>query len=155
MISEIEKNQSLFLKNVLQIRKKIAPNNSFLISNEIDNFIEKNGAKKDGNTITITHNVTIENGEQVLDLEMMIPLNKEIEPFQEYNFLSEFSLNNALKVRIEGNPQQMQNAVQRMSEYVKNENLNVTTPLYVVTIKESKTNADIDYMITELYIGVK
>lgn len=155
MIGEIEKNQSLFLKNVLQVRKKVAQNNSFLISNEIDNFIEKNGAKKDGNTITITHNVTIENGEQVFDLEMMIPLNKKIEPFQEYNFLPEFSLNNALKVRIEGNPQQMQSAVQRMSEYVKNENLNVTTPLYVVTIKEAKTNADIDDMITELYIGVK
>ena len=155
MISEIEKNQSLFFKNVLQVRKKVAQNNSFLISNEIDNFIEKNGAKKDGNTITITHNVTIENGEQVFDLEMMIPLNKEIEPFQEYNFLPEFLLNNALKVRIEGNPQQMQSAVQRMSEYVKNENLNVTTPLYVVTIKEAKTNADIDDMITELYIGVK
>ena len=146
MISEIEKNQSLFFKNVLQVRKKVAQNNSFLISNEIDNFIEKNGAKKDGNTITITHNVTIENGEQVFDLEMMIPLNKEIEPFQEYNFLPEFLLNNALKVRIEGNPQQMQSAVQRMSEYVKNENLNVTTPLYVVTIKEAKTNADIDDM---------
>ena len=41
MISEIEKNQSLFFKNVLQVRKKVAQNNSFLISNEIDNFRNK------------------------------------------------------------------------------------------------------------------
>lgn len=155
MISEIKSNQSLFLKNVLHIRKQVSQNNSFLISNEIDNFIEKNGVKKDGNTVTVTHNVIVENGEQVFDLEMMIPLDKKIESFNEFNFLSEFSLTNALKVRIEGNPQQMQSAVQIMSEYVKNKNLKVTTPLYVVTMKESKINDYIDDMITELYIGVE
>lgn len=155
MIGNVEEKQSLVLQNVIFFRKKLDQQASINISKEIDEILAKNNAKKNGSTITITHNVMVENGQQVIDLEMMIPLDKEISAPNGFEFLPEFVLNDAFKVRIEGNPQQMQSAVETLAEYIKSKNLQPNTPLYVVTVKEAKTQLDIDSMIIDLYTGVE
>lgn len=155
MIRNVEERQSLILYNVLTFRGKINQQEIADISKEIDEILAQNSAKKEGSTVTVTHNVSVEKGEQVIDFEMMIPLNKEIIVPENFNFLPSFVLNDAIKVRIEGNPQQMQSAVQILVEYLKSNNLQPDTPLYVVTVREAKTALDIDDMITDLYTGIR
>lgn len=155
MIGNVEEKQSLVLQNVLCFRRKLDQQASMNITKEIDEILAKNNAKKNGSTVTITHNITVENGQQVIDLEMMIPLDKKISVLNGVNFLPEFVLNDAFKIRIEGNPQQMQGAVQTLAEYIKSKGLQANTPLYVVTIKDAKTPLEVDSMITELYTGVE
>lgn len=155
MIGEIEQNQTLLLKNVLCIRRKLDQQTAINISNEIDGILAQNKTKKNGSVITITHDITVENGQQIIDLEMMTPLDKEITAPNGFTFLSEFILENAFKLRIEGNPQQMQNAVRILAEHIKNKNLKPITPLYVVTVQEAKMQFDIENMVTDIYIGVE
>lgn len=155
MIGHVEEGQQLILRNILSFRKKLNQQSLIDISKEIDEILVKNGARKDGSVVTVTHNVTIENGQQFIDIEMMIPLNKKIDVPNEFVFLPEFSLKDALKIRIVGSPQQMQGAVGILKEYIQNKNLKPNTPLYVVTVKEAKIQIDIDDMITDFYTGVE
>lgn len=155
MIGSVEEGQQLLLRNVLSFRKNLDQQSLIEISKEIDEIIAKNEARKDGSVVTVTHNVTVENGQQFIDIEMMIPLNKKIDVPNEFAFLPEFSLKDALKIRIVGSPQQMQDAVGILKEYIQNKNLKPNTPLYVVTVKEAKTQLDIEDMITDLYTGVE
>lgn len=147
-------NQDLKMKNVLTLRRKMDQQTSVSVSKEIDEIVERSKAKKNGCTVTVTHNITVENGQQVLDLEIMIPLDKEIAVPAGFEFKNEFSINNALMVRINGNPNQMQGALKELSEYIKEKNLKPNTPLYVVTVKEAKIPAEVNDMVTEIYIGV-
>ena len=155
MIGSVEEGQQLLLRNILSFRKNLDQQSLVEISREIDEMLAKNEARKDGNVVTITHNVTVENGQQFIDIEMMIPLDKEIVVPSGFVFLPEFLLNDAFKIRIIGSPQQMQDAVQILAEHIQNKNLKPDTPLYVVTVKEAKTQMDIDDMITDLYTGVE
>ena len=94
-------------------------------------------------------------GQPVMDLDMFIPLDKEITAPNGYRFLPSFVLNDAYKLRIEGNPQQMQEAIQKFAEYIRNKNPKPSKPLYVVTVKESTGPLDVDNIITDLYSGVE
>jgi len=155
MIGSVEEGQQLLLRNVLSFRKNLDQQSLVEISKEIDEIIAKNDARKDGNVVTITHNVTVENGQQFIDIEMMIPLDKGIVAPSGFVFLPEFLLNDAFTIRIIGSPQQMQDAVRILAEYIQNKNLKPNTPLYVVTVKEAKTQLNIEDMITDLYTGVE
>ena len=155
MIGSVEEGQQLLLRNVLSFRKNLDQQSLIEISKIIDEIIAKNEARKDGSVVTVTHNVTVENGQQFIDIELMLPLDKEIVVPNEFVFLPEFSLRDAFKIRIVGSPQQMQDAVGILKEYIQNKNLKPSTPLYVVTVKEAKTLLDIEDMITDLYTGVE
>lgn len=155
MIGNVEENQNLVLQNVLKFRKKLDQQALIYISKEIDEILAKNNAKKKGNATTVTHNITVENEQQVIDLEMMIPLDKEIVVPNGFEFLPEFLLNDAFKIRIEGTPQQMQDAVKILARYIDERKMKPNTPLYVVTVKEAKTPCDIEGMIADLYSGVE
>ena len=155
MIENVEENQRLEIKNVLNFRRKLNNQGLMNISKEIDKILIDNNARKNNGVITVTHNIAVENGKQVIDIEMFIPLDKEITAPSGYRFLPSFLLNDAYKLRIEGNPQQMQEAIQKFAEYIRNKNLKPSTPLYVVTVKESTGPLDVDDMITDLYSGVE
>ena len=155
MIGNVEENQRLEIKNVLNFRRRLDNQDAMNISKEIDGILENNNARKSSGVITVTHNISVENGKQIIDLEMFIPLDKEIFAPSGYKFLPCFVLNDAYKLRIEGNPQQMQEAIQKFAEYIRNKNCKPSTPLYVVTVKETTGSLDVDNMITDLYSGVE
>lgn len=48
------------------------------ILKKVDEIVAKNDVGKDDSVVTIKHNVVVENNQQLIDAEMMIPLNKEI-----------------------------------------------------------------------------
>lgn len=152
---QILTNQDFKIINVLTFRKKINQQTAMCITQQIDSILLQNGAQKTGNTVSITHGISVENGQQIIDLEMMIPLDRKINAPDGFDFMPEFSLTNALQMRIEGNPQQLQTAIQKFAEYIRNKNFKPSTPLYVVAVKESTGPLDVDDMITDLYSGVE
>ncbi len=155
MIGKIETNQRLYLSNVLSFRGKCSQRELREITNKIEKILLENDAKKNGSTVSVTHNILMENGVEVMDFEIMIPLNKEISVPSGFRFISKFFLDNALKIQITGNPSQAQDAVKALGDYIKQNNIQSATPIYVVAVKEAKTAIDIDNMITELYTGVE
>lgn len=155
MIGKIETNQRLYLSNVLSFRGRCSRKELQEITGKIESILLENNAKKNGSTVSVTHNILMENGVEVMDFEIMIPLNKEVSVPSGFRFFSKFILDNALKIQITGNPSQAQDAVKAFGDYIKQNNIQSTTPIYVVAVKEAKTVSDIDNMITELYTGVE
>ena len=115
MISEVFENQTLYLKNVLYYRGWVTQQDSNEIFQKMESFFTSANAKKDGNIVTVTHAVEMKDGETVMDIEIFIPLDKEIEVNEKYKLIPTFEITNALMIRIEGSPAQWQTAMQNLS----------------------------------------
>ena len=155
MISEVFENQTLYLKNVLYYRGWVTQQDSNKIFQKMESFFTSANAQKDGNIVTVTNAVETKDGAPMMDIEIFIPLDKEIKVNEEYKFIPAFEITNALMIRIEGHPTQWQTAMQNLSEHIQKNDLQPTTPALMATVKAVITPLEIDEMITEIYVGIK
>ncbi len=155
MISEIFENQVLYMENVLYYRGWVTQQGTNERFREMEAVYTAANAKKDGAIVTATNAIEMRDGEAVMDLEVFIPLDREINVTEEYKFISKFEIANALKIQIEGTPAQWQSAMQTLSEHVQKNKLQPATPALMATVKAATTPLEIDEMITEIYVGIK
>lgn len=155
MISEIFENQTLYMENVLYYRGWVTQQASNERFGKMEALFTEANAKNNGAIITATNAIEMRDGEAVMDIEIFIPLDREIQVSEEYKFIPKFEISNALKIRIEGNPAQWQTAMQTLSEHIKRYKLQPTTPALIATVKSATTPLEIDEMITEIYVGIK
>lgn len=147
----IETGKGICVENVLSLRKKIRQEEMNIEMNKIGNFFKTNGIKKSGPVITTTYAV-VEDG--VLDIEILVPMDKAIELPTEYRFKPVFKLVNALRVRHEGDPTLLQGIYNEMIDYIKKNNLQQITTGYNVTIKDIEEGMNLDEWVIDVYIGV-
>ena len=152
---EILKNQILSYSNVLIYRNKMTQQESAFLTNNINAALAESGATQSGPTITVTHSIEILAGAPIIDLEIFIPLNKEIIPPENFSFATEFKIENALKIRICGNPQNMNSAIEKLKEYIDSNKLTPTTPIYTVTVQGATNQEELENMIIDIYVGIK
>lgn len=155
MISEIFNNQTLCIENILYSRSWITQQGFNELLTKMENLLIERMAKKSGSIITITNAIEMQDGQAVMDVEILIPLEKEIDITDDFKFIHRLEITNALKIRIDGNPQQLQQATHLLTEYIAKNKLNPTTPLIVVNVNGKTAPLKIDAMITDIYIGVK
>jgi hypothetical protein len=94
------------------------------------------------------------NGAQILDMEMLIPLDKPFSPPNGTECKPTFLLTNALKIRHEGNPALLQNTVNQLNDYIVSNKLTPITVGYNVTIVKPETPTDMDRMVVDVYVGI-
>ncbi len=152
---EILKDQILSLTNVLTYRNKMTQQESAFLTNNINTVLAESGAVQVGSTVTVTHSIEMVEGAPIIDLEIFIPINKAIIPPQNFSFTKEFKIENALKMRICGNPQNMNLAMEKLKEYIDSNGLVPTTSVYTVTVKGATSQEDLENMIIDIYVGVK
>lgn len=152
---EILKDQILSLTNVLTYRNKMTQQESAFLTNNINTALAESGAVQTGPTVTVTHSIEMLEGTPVIDLELFIPINKAIIPPQNFSFIEEFIIENALKIRICGNPQNVNLAMEKLKEYIDSNGVVPTTPVYTVTVKGATSQEDLENMIIDIYVGVK
>lgn len=151
---EILKSQTLEMKNVLSYRGKVTQQEFALKSQEIQTIIEKSGAAKDGNIATTTYAVEQTESGQVMDVEILVPLDRKIEVPQGYTLKDELLITNALKISHRGNPALLQNAANELNSYIVSNGLVPITTGYNVTVKEAKDPSEIDSMEVDIYVGI-
>jgi len=151
----ILENQHLIMKNVLSYRGKVTQTESMLVSKKIDDILKENNATKNGSVVTVTHSIEMQDGQPVFDFEMKIPLDKPITVSDEFEFIPEFALENALKARVIGSPQVLEGMMKELKEYMDDNDLTPLSPAYIATVKEAKTQAEINDMIIDIYVAVK
>ena len=150
----IKDNQELRMTNVLSLRKKLSTIELQSETVRIGKFIEEGGYTKTGPTVTATFAVDQQAGTQVLDVEMLIPLDKEFIPPDGCVCKPEIILTNAVSIRHTGNPSGLQGTCNLLMAYIQENGLQPITCGYNVTIKEPKTPAEVDQMIVDVYIGL-
>ena len=89
-----------------------------------------------------------------MDVEILIPVNKEFNDTDIYKFKKEIKLVNCLKISHKGNPMIFQNSVMSMQKYIEENKLMPISTLYTVNIKEVKTKEEIDNYEADAYISI-
>ena len=109
---------------------------------------------KAGPSATTTFSVEQGPSGPIMDIEILIPIDKEIEVPDEYTFKPEIHLINALVAKHIGNPAGLENTLNELNAYIEKNKLTPITTGYNVTIKEPKTREELDSMEIEIYVGI-
>lgn len=147
-------NKELKMDNILSLRKKLKQNELSDEINMIHNYLAENGIKRAGPLVTAIFNVEQVNGEQIIDIEILAPMDKKNGLPEKYNFKEKFYLTNAVYARHEGNPAFLQETYNKLIKYINDNNLQQITPAYNVYINEFSSINDLDEMIIDIYIGI-
>jgi effector-binding domain-containing protein len=150
----IESGKSFKLENLLTIRKKMLQND---VNNEIMNIgklLHEKNIKKNGPVITATYAVELQNGQPLMDVEIMLPINRKIDLPEEYKFKEEFFLQNAIYAKYIGNPSLLPGIYSEIKNYIGTNNLKQITPAYNVYINNESKTQSIDNMEIDVYVGI-
>ncbi|WP_405175142.1 hypothetical protein MHI27_28300 [Paenibacillus sp. FSL H8-0261] len=150
---EIQKNQEILLENVLSVRKKMNQEELQIEIAQTAKIIEKYQAVKAGPLITSTFSAEIVNGEYLMDMEIMIPLNKPFPSDQTYKHKKIFHLVNALSCRFMGNPVGVESTYESIIKYISDKGLQQITAFYNVYTSDN-SEASLEKMIIDIYVGV-
>ncbi len=150
----VEQNKQLKMENVLSLRKKMTQMQLQQEMTKIGEFLQQQSVKKSGYIVTATFSVEIQGSQQLMDVEILVPLDRKIELPEEYTFKPVFNLVNALSIRYEGSPVNFQSAINQLNEYIQANNQQVITATYNVMVKEATSEDDMNDMIIDVYVGV-
>lgn len=153
-MNEITENVALEMTNVLSYRNKSTQKQLVMVSKEIEELLKNNNAKKVGASVSVTFAIDTTGLEPMLDVEILIPIDKTISVSAPYTIKPVFRLRNAVKIRHKGNPALLQNTANELMEYIKNKGLIPITAGYNVTIQEISSPTDVDSLIVDIYVGV-
>lgn len=153
-MKEITENVSLEMTNVLTYRGKVTQQQMTVIAKEMNDIITANKAKKIMSGVSATYEIINSGTDAVMDVEIMYPLDKHINVAAPYKIKPIFRLKNAVKIRHEGNPALLQEAGNKLMNYISNKGLMPITVGYNVTVHEPTSPMDIDNLIVDIYIGV-
>ena len=147
----ILQNQTFEMINVLSRRGKFSQNEIQTEMQKIDELLREKGAKQNGSVVTATFAVEPSG---IMDIEILVPLNKVISAPYGYAFKPVFKLTNAVKIRHAGNPALMQKSVDELNDYIQANNLVPITAGYNIMVNEPANAQNLDNMIVEIYVGV-
>ena len=115
----IKENQELRMSNILSFRKRLSPADMPRETERIGRFIESGGYQKTGPTVTATFAVEQQDGAQILDVEVLVPLDKPFTPPEGCTCKPEFLLTNAVTIRHTGNPAGLQETCNQLMAYIQ------------------------------------
>lgn len=135
----ITEGNTLEMTNVLSYRGKASQQELAAVMNEMQQIIKTSGAEKNGPAVSATFAVA---DNSIMDIEIMIPLNKMISVSEKYKMKPVFRLSNAVKIRHEGNPSGLQNSGSELMRYISERQLMPVTAGYNVTVREPANQMD-------------
>lgn len=150
---EIRENQEFIMENLLSFRGKVTQQQMQEEMTKIGQLMQRLGVKKDGPITTGTYSVEENALGQVMDIEILVPLDRKVELPSGYTLKPIIKLVNALCARHVGHPGLLSNTIDKLNKYIVNNNKQVITPTYNVTIKDAMSEQEINDMIIDVYVG--
>lgn len=114
---------------------------------EMKKQIKKYGVKNNKTIITTTKSVELLDNEQMLDVEILIPLNSRTPCSEMFTFKEKVKIVNALHVR-EYNIASLNNTMNQINNHISDHKLQPITTAYLVQMKQ------MDNIVTDIYIGI-
>ena len=152
---EINQEEIYLVEQVITYRGKV--NNKLLnnVMEQLFSAINDAGLKINGSTITAIHSIENDCGDQIIDIEIIVPINGVMTSTDEFIYKDKFEINNALMFRHIGDPQTMNTEMQEFTQYINDNDFKPVTPFYNVTVKTAQTPNDVDEVIIEVYVGLE
>lgn len=145
---EIKKGQELEVRNVLSFRGKIKQKELENIGKDMELKVNGMGGKRAGNPITVIHSVE----KNILDFEILLPVDKILGNIGEYQFKERIKIVNAVVASYKGNPEGIEKAFNELNQYIMTNNLQPITAGYNVTLHMD--TLDIDNTKIDIYVGI-
>ena len=145
---EIKKNQELNVANVLSYRGKVKQVELENIVKDMENYIVKAGAKRIGNTVTATYAFEVD----VVDIELLMPIDKSIESADKFVFKNQIKIVNAVVASYKGHAMGLQEACNQLNKYMMEHALQPITVGYNVTKKTDMLNPENTEI--DVYVGI-
>lgn len=148
----IEKNQEVKLKNLLSCRRNIKEQDIDKEFAEMAAYIKLYKLNQVGGIITTVHKIDRES--QLLDMEIMIPIEHKAKDSKKYTVKPIFHLVNALHLGYQGSPEKLTSAHQEIFKYVAENQLQPITPLYNFYSNKLDETQSLDALKVDLLIGI-
>jgi len=150
----ILEKQELKLSNLISLRKKMTQQEIPIEIKKLEEYLKKMGAEKNGLMITATFGIEQSGFDQILDMEILVPLNKEVATNDNYKLKKDFFLTNALKITHVGNPALLQNTYNELNKYIQEKCVQPITAAYNFTIKDVIDPLKMDEAVVDIYVGI-
>lgn len=151
---EIVENVKLEMKNVLSFKGEVAQQDMSYIMQEIEKIVLENGAEKNGPIVTATFDVHKKGNHTIMAVQVLLPLSKAISVPNGYELKPIFRLNNAIKVIHKGNPEYLQESVDKLMQYIEEKGLMTITPGYNIALNVPNKQENFEEFCAEVYVGV-
>ena len=145
---EIRENEQLTIKNVVSYRTKVKQEEMGKVGKAVEQYILELGAIRVGNPITTTYSVD----GMMIDIEILMPIDKIVETKGDYVFKKEFKIVNAVVVSYRGNPSRLQEACDVLNNYIIENGLQPITTGYNVTKRLDMLN--LENTEIDVYVGI-
>jgi len=132
---EILLNKSFEIDNLIMHEGKFSVNELQSALDNITNVNREHLVNNGDIIISTTKSVSLVNGEQVMDVVLMLPVNDSVCTIEPYEFKRKFKLVNALYTKIE-DPSLLQESLNFINEYITNNKLQPITSAYLVQKKQ-------------------
>lgn len=150
----IRSNSEIKYEKLLSLRKKMCSSKINIELSTFLQFIQKLKLTKTGPLISATFNYEHINGEEILDTEFLIPVDREITICnQEYRYKPVFHIVNAVSIRHIGSPNTLPSTYEKLGEYIRHNNLQPITAAYNVNINDEQISNGQEPII-DVYIGI-
>lgn len=150
---DIKENQELIMKNVLSFRGKVTQYQMQQEIVKIGQTLQSLGVQKNGPIATATYTVEQIADEQVMDIEILVPLDRVVELPGEYHLKPLIKIVNALTIRHEGHPSRLEDTINKLNTYILKNKKQIITATYNVTVKNAVRQNELDKMIIDVYVG--
>lgn len=146
---EVIENQYIYVKNVLSYLTRVGCKSFGEFISHIYRSTDVLNLTVNGKvmfSIIATHTIP---EDTVIDIEVLIPVDKAFNSTSKYVYKPEFKLENALCIRHYGSYSDLLQTQKRLNDYITDKGLKAITNIYFVIDKNSDNNS-----IVSLYVGI-
>lgn len=151
--TEIETGKTLRLENVISMRRKVTQLGIHSALVQLTEFMKEKDIQRTGPMLSTTFDIEEVDEELILDMEFLVPVNREVAVPVDYQFKPLFHLVNAVYKQHVGNPETLQNTYDELVNFMQENNLQQITSGYNVTVNEDELELG-GFPIIDVFIGV-
>jgi hypothetical protein len=154
-IMTIETGKEFCFEKLISLRKRGTQTEINTAVRHLYDYLKANSLNKMGPTITVTFSKERKGAETVLDVEILIPVDRLFAPEYGYTFKSKFQLINAAHMCYKGKPEMLPATAARSSDIFRTKNFSIYRPYAAFLTEEPKTVGEVPGdMTVDLYIDL-
>ena len=128
----IKENSNLILKNVVSFRGKVTRKQMQQEMLEIKKLREQSILQKNAPIVTTTYTVEQVAGQQILEVEILVPVDRDINVPDKYNIIDRFEIIDAIYTQHQGGLSTLGNAIKELNRYIKENGKDTYNQIYNV-----------------------
>ncbi|MGI6205276.1 MAG: hypothetical protein ACOYJI_01415 [Anaerovoracaceae bacterium] len=145
---EITNIQNYVIKNVLSYKGSVDQYDLPQLRAEIEEAVRTSGAVQCRNVITAVQRVS----QTKYNVEVIVPLDRKTDDTGRFAFHDELNIGNALVASYKGSPSNVQDAYEKIKDYMSDNDLHESTMRYTEPVRVNP--ADPDDSEIRIFVGV-